>query len=170
MKEENQLTYRAKFSAMADESKVWIYQSSRHLADEEVKFIEEESAKFVQSWASHGSALKAEFVVLFNLFLVFVVDESMHEASGCSIDKSVHFVKELQTKLKVDFFDRTKIVVNQPSGQLALIPLSSIKEELRLMESSYKSLIFNNLIYNYIEFKQVWLAPADTTWVARFLN
>ena len=51
--------------------------------------------------------------VIFNRFLVVFVDEKIAQASGCSIDKSVHFVKQLEDEFHINFFDRTLIAYKE---------------------------------------------------------
>ena len=97
------------FKNMPQDARLWVYQSNRILADAEVKAIEEEGLKFISDWAAHGASLKASFDVLHNLFVVIAVDEKQAMASGCSIDKSVHFVKELEQKLSLNLFDRMQV-------------------------------------------------------------
>ena len=80
---------------MPSDARVWVYQSNTILSDAEVNTIKNEGAHFISDWAAHGSNLKASFDVLFNRFIVIAVDEQQATASGCSIDKSVKFVKEL---------------------------------------------------------------------------
>jgi hypothetical protein len=49
---------------------------------------------------------------LYNQLIVLSVDDSSLGASGCSIDSSVKFIKELGTELKVDFFNRMYVLIS----------------------------------------------------------
>jgi hypothetical protein len=153
------------FPEMAETSRVWIYQANRFMTEAEKQLIYEKSKAFVGSWESHGSRLKADFTILNELFLVFSVDENQHEASGCSIDKSVHFVKEVQSLTGINFFDRTIIAYFDFNNVLRLIPLSAIKSG----EIKINSLVFNNLIDNLIKLRTSWLVPAGDSWLSKFL-
>ena len=57
-----------------ENSKVWVYQSSRLLDEDDVNFLKVRIDDFVSNWESHGSLLKADFDVLNQLFVVFFVD------------------------------------------------------------------------------------------------
>jgi hypothetical protein len=91
---------------LSPDSRVWIYQADRTLSGEEAEKITSEANTFVQDWSSHNRALKAKAELLHDRFLVLMVDESQAGASGCSIDKSVHFVEKVGSDFKVNFFNR----------------------------------------------------------------
>ncbi len=156
------------FVGMPETAKIWVYQANRPLSEQEETFIQEKASTFVQGWESHGSKLKAAFALLHGRFLLFTVDEEQHEASGCSIDKSVHFVKELQNTLAIDFFDRTVVSYFAINGDLALAPLSKIKDKVNNGEINSNTLIFNTLISNLGQFPSEWVLPAGQSWLSRF--
>src|SRR5918993_3853726 len=89
----------------ADNSKVWIYQSSRLFTLGEALEIEEALDQFSESWLSHGNEVKGWANLLFGQFLVIMADESNTGVSGCSTDSSVRFVKSLGEKYGVDLFN-----------------------------------------------------------------
>lgn len=98
------------FENFNNDSRVWVYQADRFLTNTEVNWLNEQVESFVKEWAAHGNQLKAEGQVLHNRFVVLVVNESIHQASGCSIDSSVKFIKSVGNELEVDFFNRLQIV------------------------------------------------------------
>src|SRR5690606_24444431 len=87
------------FYTLPEHSRVWIYQCERFLAPHEVVAINEEGDRFVSGWSAHGAPLTAKIAIIENLFLVVMVDELQAKATGCSIDKSVSFVKEVEDYL-----------------------------------------------------------------------
>ena len=100
------------FDHFAPSSKVWVYQAERNLSSEEVAVADKAIEQFTEQWAAHSQELKAKGAILHQRFLVLMVDESQANASGCSIDSSVHFVQELGKHLSIDFFDRLNIAYN----------------------------------------------------------
>jgi len=156
------------FPEMPESAKVWIYQSDRLMTTEEVEFINEKAEEFVAKWESHGNKLKAEFTILYNLFLIFVVDENQKEASGCSIDKSVHFVKEMQTATGLHFFDRTIIVYLDADNNPNFSALSGLKTAVQSGKIDNNTLIFNNLCDTINKVRTEWIVPAGSSWLARF--
>jgi hypothetical protein len=89
-----------------DQSRVWIYQADRLLDQTEQNWILEQLETFVPTWANHGKHLTATAFITNDCQIVLVVNEAMIGASGCSIDSSVRFIKELGKALNVDFFNR----------------------------------------------------------------
>jgi len=136
------------FPQLSDESKVWIYQSQTELSDEQKVGMQQSMNSFVEGWAAHGSGLFAEATILEDYFLVFAVDESKAKASGCSIDSSVRFVKQLQEKLNLDFFNRLNVLV-EIDGAKKIVSY----HELDALPSKTQ---FNLLAKNLGELRRSW--------------
>jgi hypothetical protein len=97
------------FSQMPPNAKVWIYASDKIISHEQLIIINEMAIPFIQNWTAHQNQLKAEFAVLYNCFLIFMVDEGFNEISGCGIDKSVNLVKDIEKQTNLNLFNRLKI-------------------------------------------------------------
>lgn len=93
-------------SNFPDHSRVWVYQADRLLTPTEQSWIMEQLEAFVPSWVNHGKHLTSTAFVDNDCHVVLVVNEAMIGASGCSIDSSVRFMKQLGNELGVDFFNR----------------------------------------------------------------
>jgi len=146
-----------------DHSRIWIYQAERFLSEEEALQIEAKAQAFVKQWTAHEQALHAKSFVLMNLFLVLSVDEHVHQASGCSIDKSVALIKQLNLDYGIDLLQRTNIaMVNQEA--IEIVPLDRIMKEG--VDGSV--LFFNNLIQYGKQLKQEWLIKAEDGWLRRY--
>ncbi len=91
---------------LADTSRVWIYQSNQAFSAAQAQEIQLKIKAFCKSWVSHSNQLKADGALVHNRFVVLSVDESQAGASGCSIDKSVHFIKGIEQTFGVNMFDR----------------------------------------------------------------
>ncbi len=155
-------------SNFSPNSKVWIYQSNRHLNDEEVETIKTELSTFAHSWVSHSNALKAVGLVFFNRFLILMVDESIAGASGCSIDKSVHFMKTLEAKYNLVLFDRMNVAyvagkeirTAHKNELIALYAKGDINDDTR---------IFNNLANTKDQLENGWVIPLAKSWVKQMI-
>ncbi|MCC5931963.1 MAG: hypothetical protein JJU28_22150 [Cyclobacteriaceae bacterium] len=157
------------FDQLHFNSKIWIYQSDRKLSDNEVMDLSAEIIAFLESWKAHGNDLKASFKILFEHFMVIGVDERHNSTSGCSIDASVHFIKQMEGKYKVSFFDRSKIafLIN---GKTCLEDLSKIKEKVNSGVIHAETMTFINLIDRKEFLDSQWLVPAASTWMKRFFK
>lgn len=83
------------FNQLPTHARIWIYQSDRALTDSEVDALKPVLTQFVTEWTSHGQTLQASAEIFHNRFLVIANDEDVNSPSGCSIDASVRFVKQL---------------------------------------------------------------------------
>ena len=146
-------------------SRVWIYQSSRFLAPPEVENVLQTTQEFLAEWNSHGNQLSAEIQLLHNLFLVIAVDEAAAMASGCSIDKSVRMVKQLENKLNVSLTGRTTLAYLDESKNIQLKNLADFKKQMENGNISPQTVIFNNLLSTLADFKSNWTIPASQSWL-----
>ena len=90
----------------SEQSRVWIYQSDKELSDEQADQLLQQCNDFASEWTAHNHQLKAKAEIRYNRFLILIVDESQAGASGCSIDKSVNFMKRLEQQFGINLFDR----------------------------------------------------------------
>lgn len=157
-----------RFEHLAATSKVWIYQADRELTTDETAEIRHLTADFVRQWASHGTALYAGGDLLFNRFLVLMVDESMAGASGCSIDSSVNFVRQLEQNFKIGFFDRLSFAWMSATGVLSA-PKAVFKEWYHTGKISDNTLVFDNLVQTKAQLEAAWLIPLSASWHKRFV-
>lgn len=134
-------------------SKVWVYTSNRLLSSEEQTFIQKEIDIFTNNWAAHGSGLKADGIVEYDQFIVLSVDESNVQASGCSIDTSVKFIKAVGEELNVDFFDRLNLVLEK-NGEFKRSHISELKE-------SADWNVFNPMITDLKGLREDWKQPVS---------
>jgi len=103
------------FEELPLESRIWIYQSNRKFSDEEMAEIEAAVKNFVENWAAHGTSLEASYLIKYNRFIIFAVNQDVQAATGCSIDASVQFIQELEQKYHVNLL--VKINVNFKNGE-----------------------------------------------------
>ncbi len=156
------------FNDLSPESKVWIYQNTAPIAEENLAAIQAEVQQFVQNWTAHNHQLKAKAAVLYNRFIVLMVDETGTAASGCSIDKSVHFMESLQMKYGLNLFDRFNFSYEK-DGEVRSAgreQFAALFQEGMLEEKTY---VFNNLVKTKAEFESKWKVPLGESWHKNFV-
>lgn len=156
------------FNLLPGNSKVWIYQASGFLSDQQVESVFNDARNFVESWTAHQADLKASVSVFHNLFIVFAVDQSYNEASGCSIDKKVHFIKSVESKTGLNFFDRMNVAY-RAGDNIMIDKMSNFPSLINSGKISDETLIFNNLISNLDEFKNSWVIPVAKSWLVNVI-
>lgn len=153
------------FSQLPPSARIWIYQSNRFLSAEEVTKIKSEAINFVEQWTAHQQTLKAGFEILHNLFLILAVDENHNDASGCSIDKSVHFMQHIAKEYNLDLFNRLNVVYRN-NGKLNLIHFSKLLTDIKNNDPA-QIFIFNNLISSKNQMQTEWEIPLEKSWLSK---
>ena len=148
------------------ESRVWVYTANRPLTDAEAQASQQALDNFVQQWTAHNQALKASAEVFQNQFVILMVDETGAGASGCSIDKSVHFLEALGQKLKVDLFERMRFAWVQ-NEQLQFAGRAELAEQVQNSAITENTLMVNTLVQNKKELQENWLLPFAKSWHRR---
>ena len=148
---------------MSSDSRVWVYQSSREFTNDEVVEIKEEAEGFIETWAAHGQSLKASAEIFHNRFIVIFVDEKQAMASGCSIDDSVDFIKEIETSFHTSLFDRMIIAYKQ-ENIIFTCTLNEFEQFFAEGKINKNTIVFNNLVSTKSEFETNWKVPLKDSW------
>jgi len=154
------------FDSFPAHSRTWVYQASRHLTADEAVSIRAIAREFTSGWKAHGQPLKATADVLYNRFLVMMVDEDVAGASGCSIDSSVAFVRSLGSKLNADFFDRLQLAYIASDGDVRTVHADRIAQAVELGEMTLATTVFNNMVTSCSELRSSWRIPLVESWAA----
>jgi hypothetical protein len=147
----------------SENSRVWVYQSDKKLTDNEVLQIKVLLDNFTIGWTAHNNQLKAKAEVRYNRFLILVVDESQAGASGCSIDKSVNFMKQLQDQFNLNLFDRFNLAYRD-GEEILSAGRNDFEALLKEGKIRTETIVFNNLIQNLAELQTKWEVPFKDSW------
>ena len=156
------------YESLPPAARVWIYQGSAPFAEAEIPAIREQVRHFAQRWVSHNRALRSYGDVWHDRFVVLMVDESQAGASGCSIDASVHFVKDLAEATGVDLFDRMVFTYRDERA----IKSAPREEFARLYADGTitdDTLVFDNLVQTKADFETSWEKRLGDSWHARMV-
>ena len=153
---------------MPPDSKVWVFQSNRKLTGIETETIANAGNAFIAGWAAHGASLKASFDVLYNRFIVLSVDEKQAMASGCSIDSSVRFIKEIEKQFSLNLFDRLQVAYYS-GNEIVSCSLSEFEKLAEQGLVNQSTVVFNNMITSKSAFDTEWEVPLKQSWQSRVL-
>ncbi len=157
------------FNELPETSRVWIYQANRSFTANELEEIKERLNAFIDQWTAHGADLKAGYDIKYKRFITIGLDQGLNQASGCSIDASVHFIQELEQKYNVDLMDKMNVSFKQGEF-VAYKSLTDFKKMAKNRSVSPNTIVFNNLVTNIAEYRSNWEIPAKDSWHNRFLN
>lgn len=154
---------------LAPDSKIWIYQADRSLNDVEINRLEHELAGFCSRWTAHNHQLKAHYNILYQRFIVLMVDETHTDASGCSIDKSVAFLKMVSEQFQISLFDRMYMAYLK-NNTVHTLHLSEVETALNNGLIDGNTLFFNTTIQRLAELENNFLVPLETHWLYERLS
>lgn len=157
-----------KFKSLPDNSRVWVYQADRFLSREEALEIQEALNAFVSQWQAHGKGLLAKARILQRIFVVVAVDPNFQEATGCSIDSSVHLIKQFEEQYDIDFFQRLNTVYVKDE-QLHLSDKARLKDAINKQIVDAETIVFDNTITQLSQLRTAWEKPLAKSWQGSLL-
>ena len=149
-------------------NRIWIYTLSKELTNEQLIEFKNRCQNFVSGWTAHDVSLEASYELYKNRLLIFKVDESNYNASGCSIDKQTRLVKELEQEFSVELLNRL-LVAYEKNDEVIVVKQSQISELLNSKEITGNTLIFNNTISNSDDLNHNWKQALSKTYLAKYL-
>jgi predicted HTH domain antitoxin len=153
----------ALYMQFSENSRVWVYQSDKKLTDDTVQQIQQRLNIFTAEWTAHNNQLKAKAEIRYNRFFILIVDETQAGASGCSIDKSVNFMKKLEQEFNINLFDRFNLAYREANEVLSF-PRHEFEELLKQGKINKDSIVYNNLVQNLTELETKWEVPFKDSW------
>ncbi|WP_233861424.1 ABC transporter ATPase [Tenacibaculum piscium] len=156
------------YSNLPEDSRIWVYQADRAFSIEEVEYICAKAILFIDSWTRHGEDLKGSFTLKYNQFFVLGVDESFNAVSGCAIDASVRFIKELEDELRIDLMNKMNVSFKKQDS-IKVVKLPTFQELAKAAKVTAETVVFNNMVATKKDFETNWEVTADKSWHQRFL-
>jgi hypothetical protein len=145
-KEDIQQQIQNLFSDYHPQSRVWIYQSYRDMNAAEEQTITSELKNFCKTWTAHQVALRA-----------------VSGASGCSIDKSVHVIQQIEQHYQMQLLNRLNLILLQVD-ELHTATFSEVKNKLHQWQDAY---LFDNSITSLQQLYTRWLIPVKDSYLVR---
>jgi len=144
-------------------SRVWVYQSDKVLNDTDVNKLQTLLNDFTTSWTAHNNQLKAKAEIRYNRFIILIVDESQAVATGCSIDKSVRFMKDIEQHFGINLFDRFNLAYRS-CEEILSVPRHTFEELITRKNIDTNTIVFNNMVQNLSELETKWEVPFKDSW------
>jgi len=156
------------FKDMPDESLVWIFQSSKELNLHMQAEMQSDLSLFLNNWNSHQKKLFAEAAILYQHFVVVILDASRTDPSGCSIDKLVALVKKWGQRFEIDFFNRLEFAYLS-DDKVEFISSIEMKNSFTDGKINDQTLFFNHLVKNKKEWLHHWTTQLSHSWHKNFI-
>jgi hypothetical protein len=152
-------------SHFSDNSRVWIYQSSRIFSISEALEIETMLNNFVEQWQTHGKKVSGFANLFFGRFIVLMADETEATVSGCSTDSSVRLIKEIEKTFAVSLFDRQLLAFMMPNNKIEYVPLAQFNHAYNANLIKPENIYFNNTVLTKSDFLHRWMIPVSESWL-----
>lgn len=149
-------------------SKVWVYQSSRPFTAEEEQEIGERLLQFTRQWAAHNIQLKATGSIVASRAIVLMVDETHTDASGCSIDTSVHFIQSLENEYGIELFNRM-IVHYRDSQGWHTTTLPTLSDLIAQGLISRSTTVMDPLVTDKRSLQSGFITTIENCWMVQFI-
>ncbi len=154
------------FQELPITSRVWVYQSNRPFTPAEATAVGNSLQAFVGEWTAHKLKVAAGAVLLYNRFVILAADEREVGVSGCSIDGSVRFIKELGAQYGVDFFDRFHVAYSAGDA-VQSANRAGFEQLIASGEITGDTIVYNNLVESLQDLRTKWEVPFKESWHSR---
>ena len=156
------------FDKISDNSRIWIYQSNRDFVSEEIEIINVKTINFLNNWKAHGKELETSFSIIHNRFLIIAVNEEVNPIGGCSIDYSLHLVKDISQLIDLDLLDRLNVnlILDNKIKSLKLVDL---KNKIKDRKISPDTIVYNTMINTKKELFSNFKISLSSSWLSKFL-
>ncbi len=154
---------------LPDTARLWVYQNTEAIADEKIPAIASALSDFAANWQSHNHPLDALGQVLHNRFVILAVDETREEASGCSIDTSVHFMRDLERTFGLDLFNRMFFSYRDTNGAIYTVDHQAFSRLFAEGKITDETIVFDTMIKTYGDLQHNFEKPLKASWHKRMV-
>ena len=155
------------FKNIPDDSRIWIYQSSKDLSDSDIKIIDNKTTLFLENWKAHGNDLQASYLIKERRFLIIAVNERFNPIGGCSIDYSLQLVNDISTTINLDLLDRLSVNYRLENN-IKSISLRDLKNKIKNKSFSPETIIFNTTVKTKKELSSDFELKISSSWLSKF--
>ncbi len=157
------------FDTLPNDARVWVYQANRTLTPQEQIDMITFLSNFLENWTAHQQILKASVKILNNFLVIIALDESYQAASGCSIDKQVHCIKQIEEKWGISLLDHSQIAYVS-ENTIQLVNFKEVKSAIGENKITPQTLIVNKNIATIGDLQSSLFLPAQETWLKNYFQ
>jgi hypothetical protein len=151
------------------QSKLWIYTVKENLTDEMANEISNRLEAFCQSWTAHNKELRAFWNMYENRIILLGVDEHLNPASGCSIDKSVHLLQDLEKEMNINIFDRMLFSYTD-GNNIYTLSRDEFQQAIDEQKIDSETMVVNTLAKNLEEWTNIGIQKLQNSWMKNLFN
>lgn len=156
------------FEEMPDHAKVWLYPSVDFFEGGLKSDIENEIKTFVTEWLSHQREVKGSSEIFVNGIICLAADQTDFDVSGCSIDSSYRFIRDLEKKYQLSLFERDLVFYKTAEGDIGLTKIDELEIIFNQGIITEETEIFNLQAQTVEQLRNAWIPIKDTPY-SRFM-
>ncbi|HIE45918.1 MAG TPA: ABC transporter ATPase [Flavobacteriaceae bacterium] len=154
----------ANYQNLSENSRVFVYPSSRKFYPNELASIDAEVKEFVMNWTEFSTSYKIEY----NRFILIFLEEDA-VASTELLDKLAAFIFQLEKKKEITLMDKVNVCFKQ--GQYVQYQeMKRFRELIKSKSVSNKTIVFNNFIQTKYDFENQWEVPISESWLSHLIK
>jgi hypothetical protein len=157
------------FDKISSHSPIWIFQCNKMLDSSLISQIEFDVKNFLNNWTSHNLEMKSSYKILHDLFLVISVENKFSNPSGCSIDKLINFIKNINQIYNIDFLNRLNVSFRH-ENKIKVVELIEFKNLILNGIIDSDTIVFNNMIHTKAELNENWETKVSESWYKKYFN
>lgn len=150
-------------------SKLWIYTVKENLTETMATEIANRLEAFCQNWTAHNKELRAFWNMYDKRIILLGVDEHLNPASGCSIDKSVHLLQDIEKEMNVNFFDRMLFSYTDGS-KIHTLSRDEFQQAIDEQKIDSETMVVNTLAKNLEEWTSIGIQKLEDSWMKNLFN
>lgn len=157
------------FDGFDPQSKVWIFLSDSEISAGLQSQITKAIQAFLHTWNAHGTPLKSSAKILLDHILIIAVDEAISHPSGCSIDKLMIFIQQLEQDFSLTLLDRNSVAFLKEE-KLEIVKLNILKEQLASGLINPELLLLQLNLNTISDIEKHLFFPMKDTWLNRYIK
>lgn len=158
--------FGGQWADLGPDSRVWVFVADRRLTADEGALVEGRLNAFTSGWAAHQVPLVAGWNLWGLRVLIISVDESVHAASGCSVDAMTHAVRDLGAELGVDWFNRMQVIYRDEEGAWTEAPMHAFWALRKAERVGDAHGVLNTLVKTKSQWEASGVQPFSESWHA----
>lgn len=152
------------YQNLPENSKVYIYPSSRKFYPKEIEEINVKVKEFCSNWTAFSTTYKMEY----NRFLVFFIEENAN-ITTVLLDALASFIFQLEKEYQVTLLDKVNVCFKQ-GEYVQYQEMKRFRELIKKKSVSNKTIVFNNFIQTKYEFENEWEVPISESWLSHLIK
>ena len=157
------------FSIIPEESKIWVFPSSRKFYPQELTEITATLEAFLSNWKSDRNDIECSYLIRHDRFIIVTADDDHVGLSLEAHDALTAVFIEFEQKYDVVLLDKINVCFKQ-GEYVQYKDLKEFKKLIKAKGVSESTIVFNNMITLKEELRYNWEINIKDSWLGRLLK